>query len=149
MRRERLFTIIALMLVSVITLPQGFAKDKAGYANGGTVVNVSILSVSNPSGACSSLGLKGYVGNIAVMAGRLHITLVKATPNSAYNIQVGYVSSTGVCDGTWKTFGSISTDQSGTGVLAQSSSLPGNHQDVLEFTDGSGKVVFATPLVSM
>lgn len=147
MRKERMFTILVLMLglVSVITLPQGFAKN---FVNGPTVVNVPILGVSNPSGACGSLGLKGYVGNIAMAGGKLHINLVKAGPNSAYNIQVGYVSSAGVCDGTWKPFGSINTDQSGTGLLTHSSNLPSNHQDVLEFTDGSGNVVFATPLVS-
>ena len=148
MRKARMFPMIFLImvLVAVLTLPQGFAKN---FANGPTWVNVPILGVSNPSGSCGDLGLRGYVGNVGMAGGRLHITLVKASPNNAYSISVGYVSSNGVCDGTWKSFGSIKTDQSGNGLLVPSTSLPSNHQDVLEFTDGSGNVAFATPLLNM
>lgn len=94
MRKERMLTMIFLVmfLVTVLTLPQGFAKTKITKSFG-----------NRPSPP----------------------------------LPVHHQSSP------------ITNHQSGSGLLVLSNSLPSNHQDVLEFTDGSDNVTFATPILNM
>jgi hypothetical protein len=151
MRKQRMFAMafLLLVLVSVLSLPQGFAKfvkdhsptpQQYSYATVGTV--------SAPTGSCGNLGLSGFYGDVLVMRGKLTIGLIFVNPSSTYSVAVSKDNAFGVCDGTWKSLGSVNTDGTGRGELAQKDGLSSGSY-VFEFTDSAGNLVYATPAISL
>lgn len=156
MRKQRMFAMafLLLVLVSVLSLPQGFAKGVAAkqvkpsapgpqqysYATVGTV--------SSPTASCGNLGVKGFYGDVLVTHGKLMIGLTFVNPSSTYSVAVSKNNDYGVCDGTWKSLGSINTDGAGKGELVRKDGLSSGSY-VFEFTDSAGNLAYATPSISL
>jgi len=156
MRKETMFAtaFLLLVLVSVLSLPQGFAKGVAGKMvkpssySAQQYTYATVGTVSSPTASCGSLGVKGFYGDVLVTHGKLFIGLIFVNPSSAYSVTVSKVNAYGVCDGTSKSLGSINTDGAGQGELVQKDKLSSGSY-VFEFTDGAGNIVYATPSVSL
>lgn len=156
MRKESMFGMIAftIMLLSVLGLPQGFAANNApkpyhayNYA--------PIQSVSNPSASCveltslyDALNNTGNYGLVTITSKSQFVRAQNTNPNSVYSASIGYLNSKSVCDGTWKSLGSITTDQAGNGFLVQNLSLKSNMYEV-ELRDSAGNLVYATGFMSL
>jgi hypothetical protein len=148
--KHEMFGIIVLVvvMVSALSLPQTFAVPK-GKISPQLPSRYVIRAVSNPSGGCASLGLKGYHGSIAIANGQLFIGLVNANAEGTYTVAIGHKTSSGGCDGTWKQLGSIDVNLLGDGGLTVSQKLSSNTPYILEFSDGAGTPVYATPFITM
>ena len=142
MRKERMFSLVvlAIVAVSIMSLPQAYAKAP-GKAN--TAVNYRVSSTSNPSGNCGNFGLTGNYGDVRVRTGTVSVLLWNAHPSSTYTVSVDKLTQ-GACDGSWQSVGSISTDQAGNGQMLQKLSLQYGQWYVFEFKDAQGKLVYAT-----
>jgi hypothetical protein len=149
--KHRMFGIIALVVVvvSALSLPQALAAPKAGRISPQLPTRYTIRGVSNPSGSCSSLGLKGFNGDLVVENGQLFIGLVNANAGNTYSVKIGHKASNGGCDGTWKQLGSVHVDFMGEGALTVTQKLSSGTQYILEFSDGSGTPMYATPFISI
>ena len=142
MRKERMFRllVLAIVAVSILSLPQAYAKAP-GKTN--TAVHYVISSTSNPSGNCGDFGLAGNYGEVIVRSGVVGVLLLNTHPSSTYTVSVDKLTQ-GVCDGSWQSVGSISTDQAGNGQLLQKLNLQYGQRYVFEFKDAQGKLVYAT-----
>ena len=151
MKKEKLFGIITLAMVSftLLGIPQGYASKTVGVILTPGWPSRWLKAVSNPTGGCTDLGLQAVHGSVVVARSGLIVTLQGATPNTSYNFLLGYKQSTGTCDGTWQSLGSISTDASGNGSFDQVLTLQSGHQYVFELQDSHGSVAFATPTLGM
>jgi len=131
-----------MILISTVAVQQGFAK-KPEFPQ--PPVSGLIGSVSNPSGDCVNLGLKGWYGTVTISFSRLWVFLQHANMNSTYIIYVGYVMPGGSCNGTWRPVGSVNTDAAGEGSSMQwFTPSSGYSYCVFKFEDSLGNVVFAT-----
>ena len=136
--------VLVILLVCLVRIQQAYA---VGHERNMPVPPVSglIESVSNPTGNCLNLGLKGWYGTVTISLNRLWIYVRDANPNSTFIVWIGYVQAGGVCNGTWKAVGSVSTDQSGEGTSVQWLSPSSAYTYfVFELRDTSGNVVYAT-----
>jgi hypothetical protein len=149
MRKEKLFGIIALVIfsITVLGIPHGYAKTP-GPVLAPSWPNTWIRAVSNPTGGCTDLGLQAVHGTVVVARSGIVVTLQGATPNTNYNVLMGYTRNTAGCDDTWQSLGSINTDASGNGSSNKVLTLQSGHQYVFELKDGSGNVAFATPTLT-
>lgn len=157
MRKQRMFAMafLLLVLVSVLSLPQGFAsKAVAGKQTKPSAYSpqqytyVTVGAVSSPTASCGSLGVNGFYGNVLVTHGKLMIGLTFVNPSSTYSVAVSKSNAFGVCDGTWNSLGSVNTDGTGRGELVQKDGLSSGSY-VFEFTDSAGNLAYATPAVSL
>jgi len=143
LNKEKITGIVALvmLLVSLLGMQQGYAVRSN---NPSSPVSGLIESVSNPSGECLNLGLKGWYGTVTISLSRLWIYLRNANPNSTYIIWVGYVQTGGGCAGTWEPVGSVNTNGAGEGTSMQWFNPPSAYSYcVFEFKE-SGNLVYAT-----
>jgi hypothetical protein len=155
MRKKTMFAIafLLLVLIPVLSLPQGFAKPTAQYQvkpsapSAPQYTYARIGLVSSPTGSCGNLGVSGFYGDVLVTHGKLKIGLMFVNPSSTYSVAIAKVNSYGVCDGTWTSLGSINTDQVGHGELTQKDGFSGSY--VFEFTNSAGNLVYATPSISL
>jgi hypothetical protein len=143
MRKERMFglLVLAIVAVSILSLPQAYAKASGPKTKKGAMYLIS--SVSNPSGGCGNFGLTGSYGNVMVGNGAVTILLQDAHPSSKYIVSVDQFSQ-GACDGSWQSVGSVSTNQVGSGQLVQQLNLQPGQIYVFEFKDAQGGLVYAT-----
>ena len=148
MRKERMlsFVMLAVALVTVLSLPQAYAKTNyPGPQIGPPQTMALISSVTNPAGGCGYLGLSGIYGYVEYGNGKLTVGLQNAHPSSTYTVTVAKYSQ-GSCDGSWQSIGSLSTDHAGNGLLAQKSTLQYGQNYVFEFKDAQGNLVYAATL---
>ena len=120
--------------------PTASSPQQYSYATVGTV--------SSPTASCGNLGVNGFYGDVLVTHGKLMIGLTFVKPSSTYSVAVSKINDYGVCDGTWKSLGSINTDGAGKGELVQKDGLSSGSY-VFEFTDSAGNLAYATPSISL
>lgn len=156
MRNRRMFGMIAftIILLSMLSLPQGFAKMSSGSPVNRPYNRAVIESVSDPSGGCVDVSFlpntftyTDYYGLVTITSVYQTVRLQNAHPNSVYSVSIGYLNGNG-CDGTWQSLGSISTDQAGNGYVVQHLNLK-SHQYQVQFKDSNGNVVYATSILSL
>ena len=144
MRKERMFRILvlAIVTVSILSLPQAYARGGGHY--GARITSMYVISsVSNPSASCGSFGLTGEYGNVMVWNGNVIVDLQSAHPSSTYTVSVDKFTQ-GSCDGSWQSVGSINTDQAGNGLLTQKLNLQSGHGYVFRLVDAQGNLAYAT-----
>ena len=135
-----------ILLVCLAGVQEGYAAKSEPPVS---PISGLIESVSNPTGDCLNLGLKGWYGTVTISLNRLWVYLRNANPNSTYIVWVGYVKAGGSCNGTWRPVGSINTNSAGEGSSDQwfrPSSAYGSF--VLEFKDTEGTVIYGTEALS-
>jgi len=148
LKKGRIIGILTLvvLLASLLSVQRGYGV-KSEFPS--PTISGLIESVSNPSGECLNLGLKGWYGTVTITLSRLWIYLRNAKPNSTYIIWVGYVQTGGLCKGTWLPVGSVSTDETGEGISVQWFYPSGSYSYcVFEFKDSAGNLVYATHVLS-
>ena len=139
------FVALAMLLVSVVGIQQGYAVRTIFPSP----ISGLIESVSNPTGGCLNLGLKGWYGTVTISVNRLWIYIRDANPNSTYIVWIGYVQVGGTCNGTWRPVGSVSTDSMGEGSSVQWLKLSNSYSYfLLEFKDSAGTVVYGTHVLN-
>jgi len=156
MRKRTIFALacLSLVLVSVLSLPQGFAKItsvRPSSHNSTQYTDWTVGAVSSSTAGCTNLGLKGFYGDVLVTSGKLIIVLEFVNPSSTYSVSVAQVSQVkgdGACDGTWNSLGTINTGQGGVGGLTQKDKLASGWY-VFEFKDSAGTLAYATSTVSL
>jgi hypothetical protein len=132
-----------MLLTSLVSIQQGYAA-KSELPSPPPISGL-IESVSNPSGECLNLGLKGWYGTVTISLDRLWIFMQNANPNSTYIVWVGYVQRGGACRGTWMPVGSVSTNGAGDGSSVQWFRPSSAYSYfVFEFKNSSGAVVYGT-----
>jgi len=135
------FVALAMLLVSVVGIQQGYAVRTIFPSP----ISGLIESVSNPTGDCLNLGLKGWYGTVTISLNRLWIYIREGSPNSTYIVWAGYVQAGGTCNGTWTPVGSVSTDRVGEGSSTQWFRPSSTYSYcVFELRDTMGNVVYAT-----
>ena len=138
--------VVLTMLLALIAIQQAYAVR---FELPPPPVSSLIESVSNSSGDCLNLGLKGYYGTITISLSRLWVFMQNAKPNSTYIVWVGYVQTGGSCVGNWKPVGSVSTNGVGEGSSAQWFTPPSTYSYfVFEFKNSSGTIVYGTHALS-
>lgn len=150
MRKKTIFalTCLSLVLISVLSLPQGFALPPHSNSPPSLPSHFYVGAVSSSTGGCTSLGLSGFYGDVLVGRGKLMIQLVSVNPSSTFSVSVAQIKGDGACDGTPKSLGSINTGQSGVGWLIQKDGLKSGSY-VFEFMDSAGNLAYATSSVSL
>ena len=78
-----------------------------------------------------------------VWNGNVVVELQDAHPTTTYTVTVDKFTQ-GACDGSWQSVGSINTDQTGNGLLAQKLKLQTGQSYVFRFIDAQGNLVYAT-----
>ena len=136
-----------IVLASVLSLPQGFAKQAHTGPFSAPYAHQAIQAVSNPTADCTDLGLKNNYGLVIMSTGQLSVNLRGTNPNSVYTVVLGIESKTGYA-GNWHPLGSITTDGTGSGQMERSLSLR-NLEYVVELKDGQGNVALATPTLTL
>jgi hypothetical protein len=151
-RKQTIFALacLSLVLVSVLSLPQGFARAVKDHSpNPPQYSYVTVGAVSSSTGGCTNLELSGFFGDVLVTRGELMMGLIFANPSSStFTVSVAQIKANGACDGTWKSLGSINTDQAGRGELIQKDGLTSGSY-VFEFRDSAGNLAYATSSVSL
>ena len=130
-----------ILLVCLVGVQQGYAVREIVVSP----ISGLIESVSDPTGDCLNLGLKGWYGTVTISLNRLWVYLRNANPNTTYIVWVGYVRTGGSCNGTWRPVGSVSANEIGEGSSVQwfrPSSVYSYF--VLELKDAAGNIVYAT-----
>jgi hypothetical protein len=148
MNKGKMAGIVALtmVLVCVVGVQQGYAAKSEIPVS---TISGLIESVSNPTGDCLNLGLKGWYGTVTISLNRLWTYLRNANPNSTYIVWVGYVQAGGTCNGTWRPVGSVSTDGVGEGSSVEWFKPSGTYSYfVLELKDNAGIVIYGTHALS-
>lgn len=158
MRMEKTFgfAVLTIFLMSILTLPLGFASHPPGpplkYAPSMTS---GLFVASNPSGSCASLGLKaGAMGYAQFEHGTVYVYVQKTTPYSFFNVTViklgnGESDKSWICGTTSKSVGLIKTDHLGNGQLNVQFKASTGQRYVVELLDSNGKVVYSTYSISM
>ena len=71
------------------------------------------------------------------------VVLENAHPNSTFAVSVNEFTR-GTCVGSWEPVGSVTTDESGKGLLVQKMNLQSGHSYVFRFVDAQGNLAYAT-----
>ena len=152
------FATLTIILMSVLSLPLGFAKQPGTH--GPPLVpsknpTGNLFAASNPSGSCASLKLQAPpLGSVQLAHGQVYVSLQKARPNSSFNVTVvklgnGETNKSWVCGSSSQNIGSITTDQLGNGAVSSSFKASNGQSYVVELLDGHGNVIYATYSIKM
>ena len=152
------FAMLTIILMSVLSLPLGFAKQP--NLHGPQLApsknpTGNLFAASNPSGSCASLKLQAPpLGSAQLAHGQVYVSLQKARPNSSFNVTVvklgnGENDKSWVCGSSSQNIGSITTDQLGNGAISNSFKASSGQSYVVELLDAHSNVIYATYSIAM